>query len=286
MPVFENDGRSLYYEVHGEGEPLLCVTGLSADHLAWTLQIPAWSRRYRTIVFDNRDVGQSFRSEGPYEITDMAQDTLALANALGLHRFHLVGMSLGGTIAQEVAVAAPDRVRTLTLIVTYAWTGRWGRDFARLWGRAAARRSDEEHIDWLILQTVSQELYENEQAVEFLRNVILANPHPQPRDAFLRQLDAGSRHDARDRLGTLSMPVHVIGAERDLLVPAFNAAEIAELVPGSRLTIVARAPHGLNLEHADELNALVLAFLAQVGGSAGAPAAASTGRLNGGDERG
>jgi 3-oxoadipate enol-lactonase len=263
MPIFEGDGRPIYYEVHGAGEPLLCVMGLSADHLAWALQVPAWSARYRTVVFDNRDVGQSFRPDGPYDVAEMAEDTLRLADALGLESFHLLGMSLGGAIAQEVAFAVPQRVRTLTLAVTYAWTGRWGRDFARLWGRAAAQRSDEEHIDWLILQASSQEFYENADAVAFLRNVMLANPHPQPREAFLRQLDAGSRYDARDRLPGLAMPVHVIGAEHDLLVPAFKSREIADLVPAAKLTIVERAPHGVNIERAQEFNALVLDFLAE-----------------------
>jgi 3-oxoadipate enol-lactonase len=275
MPHFENNGRALYYEIHGEGEPLLCVMGLSADHLAWTLQVPAFRARYRTIVFDNRDVGQSFRAEGPYDVTDLAQDTLALADGLGLERFHLLGMSLGGTIAQELALAAPERVQSLHLIVTYAWAGRWGREFARLWGRAAAQRSDEEHIDWLILQTVSQEFYENEEAVEFLRNMMLANPYPQPRDAFLRQLDAGARHDARDRLGALRVPTHVIAGERDLLVPAWKSEEIAQRIPGAKLRVVPRAPHGINVERAEEFNALVLEFLAGVSGSAEAPARAS-----------
>ena len=270
MPLFENDGRHLYYEVQGDRDPLLCVTGLSADHFAWTLQVPAWSQSFKTIVLDNRDAGQSFRADGPYEVADMAQDTLALVDGLGLERFHLVGMSMGGTIAQEVALAAPERVRTLTLVVTYAWGGRWARDFARLWSRAAAQRTDEEHLDWLLLQTVSQEFYENEQAIEYLRNMLLANPYPQPRDAFIRQLDASSRHDTRDRLGRLEMPLHVIGAERDLLVPPWKSQEIAELVPGARLTIVPRAPHGVNLERAEEFNALVADFIAQ----ASAPASA------------
>jgi pimeloyl-ACP methyl ester carboxylesterase len=179
-------------------------------------------------------------------------------------------MSMGGTIAQEVALAAPERVRTLTLVVTFAWGGRWARDFARLWSRAAAQRTDEEHLDWLLLQSVSQEFYENEQAIEYLRNMLLANPYPQPRDAFIRQLDASSRHDTRDRLGTLEMPLHVIGAERDLLVPPWKSQEIAELVPGAQLTIVPRAPHGVNLERAEEFNALVTDFIAQ----ASAPASA------------
>jgi 3-oxoadipate enol-lactonase len=103
--------------------------------------------------------------------------------------------------------------------------------------------------------------------------MMLANPYPQPRDAFLRQLDAGARHDTRDRLASLAMPVHVIAGERDLLVPAWKSEEIAQLVPGAKLSIVPRAPHGLNVERAEEFNALVLEFLS----SAEAPAPASTG---------
>ena len=102
MPITEANGQTLYYEIHGEGEPLLCVMGLSADVLAWTLQIPAFSAGHLTIVFDNRDVGRSSMADGPYEIADMARDTLALADALELDSFHLLGASMGGA-----SMAAP-----------------------------------------------------------------------------------------------------------------------------------------------------------------------------------
>ena len=138
MPHLEVNGQRLYYEEHGEGEPLLCVMGLSADTLAWALQVPAWAQHYRTIVFDNRDVGQSSHADGEYEIADMAADTLALADALELDEFHLLGLSMGGTISQEVALAAPERVRTLTLVVTFGGSGAWGRTQGSLVGQAGA----------------------------------------------------------------------------------------------------------------------------------------------------
>ena len=81
MPTIEANGQTLYYEVHGEGEPLLCVMGLSADVLAWTLQVPAFSTSHRTVIFDNRDVGRSSLAMADYEIADMAGDALALADA-------------------------------------------------------------------------------------------------------------------------------------------------------------------------------------------------------------
>ena len=261
MPFADLPSGRVYYEEHGEGEPLLCVMGLSADHLAWTLQVPAWSERFRTITFDNRDVGQSFMAGGPYEVRDMADDTLALADELGLDSFHLLGMSLGGAIAQEVALAAPERVRTLTLVATYAGAGPWGVERARLWAAEVLRKPRDEHLDMLLLYTTSEQFFRNAEAVEFMRTVLRSNPHPQPPEAFARQVAAGGRHETRDRLGSLEMPVHVIGAEHDTLVPVWKSVEVAELIPGAELTIVPGAPHGLNIERAQEFNEIVLGFL-------------------------
>jgi 3-oxoadipate enol-lactonase len=262
MPYADCNGQRLYYEVHGEGEPLLCVMGLGVDTLGWTLQVPAWSQHFRTIVFDNRDVGRSSQAEGDYEVTDMAADALALADALELDSFHLVGLSMGGAIAQEMALAAPDRIRTLTLCVTFAGGGRWGREQARIWAQRAIDYSREEALDELLLLCLSEATYENEALVSFLRAQMLQNPNPQTPQAFVRQLTATSRHETRERLGELrTMPVHVIGAGRDVLLPVWKSTEIAELIPGAKLTVLEGAAHGVNLERAEEFNAAVLDFL-------------------------
>ncbi|MEA2331187.1 MAG: 3-oxoadipate enol-lactonase [Thermoleophilaceae bacterium] len=263
MPATEANGRTLYYEVHGEGEPLLCVMGLAADTVAWALQVPPFSARHRTVIFDNRDVGQSALADGPYEITDMAQDALALADALELDSFHLLGVSMGGAIAQELALATPERVRTLTLAVTFPAGGAWARKLSEVWGARVQKMSREERIDELMLLTFSEEFFENPGTVDWLRGMMLANPHPQPVEAFRRQLDACGRHDTRDRLPSLEMPVHVIGAEHDILVPVWKAQELAELIPDARLTVLPASPHGANVERADEFNRTVLDFIAE-----------------------
>jgi len=262
MPFAEANGQRLYYEVHGEGEPLLCVMGLGADHTAWALQVPEWSQRFSTIVFDNRDCGQSSTATGEYEIADMARDALALADALGLESFHLVGMSMGGAIAQELALAAPDRVRTLTLCVTWPGSGPWGVEQTRLWTASVLRTPHDEHIDHLLLLCFSERFYENPEGVAWIRQMTFQNPHPQTKEGFVRQAQACGRHGTQDRLGALSMPVHVIGAEHDVLVPVWKSQELAELIPGAKLTIVAGAPHGLNIERAEEFNRAVTDFLA------------------------
>jgi 3-oxoadipate enol-lactonase len=263
MPMIEANGRTLYYELHGEGEPLVCVMGLAADTFAWTLQVPAFSARHRTLIFDNRDVGRSALAEGEYEVMDMAGDVFALADALGLAAFHLLGVSMGGAIAQEMALAAPERVRTLTLAATFAAGGAYARKLSEVWGARVHRLTREERVDELMLLCNSEEFFENADAVATLRGLMLENPHPQPPEAFARQLAASSRHDTRDRLGSLSMPVHVIGAEHDILVPVWKSREIASLIPGARLTVIEKAPHGVNVEQAEEFNRAVLDFIAE-----------------------
>ncbi len=116
----------------------------------------------------------------------------------------------------------------------------------------------ERHVDELLLLNLSEEFFENEGAVQYARSLMLDNPNPQDPEGFARQLGASSRHDARDRLPSLSMPVHVIGGERDILVPVWKSKELAELIPGARLTVLERAPHGLTMERAMEFNELML----------------------------
>jgi pimeloyl-ACP methyl ester carboxylesterase len=170
---------------------------------------------------------------------------------------------MGGAISQEVALTAPERVRTLTLALTFASSGNWGRVFSRTWGARRQQASREEHIDELMLLTLSEDFFENEQVVEYTRTMMLNDPNPQPPEAFARQLEASRRHDARDRLGSLEMPVHVIGGEYDILVPIWKQRELAELIPGAKLTVIERAAHGANLERAEEFNAHVLDFIAE-----------------------
>lgn len=270
MPTIDANGQSIYHETHGEGEPLLCVAGLAMDSLGWALQVPAFSQQFQTIVFDNRDVGRSSQAGAEYEIRDMASDALALADALELDSFHLLGVSMGGAISQELALAVPERIRTLTLAVTWPGGGVWSRERARLWAKQAATTPYEDHLDLLMLQCFSEGFYENADGVAFMKQMFLANPHPQPPEAFIRQLSASGRHETRDRVGSLEMPVHVIGAAHDTLVPVWKSEELAGLIPGARLTVVADAPHGVNWERAEEFNALVLDFIREHAAAAAA----------------
>jgi pimeloyl-ACP methyl ester carboxylesterase len=265
MPTAEG----LYYEEAGEGEPLLMVMGLGTDHFGWMLQVPELSKHYRVITFDNRDVGQSKQADGPYEVADMARDTLALADHLELDAFHLLGMSMGGTIAQEMALMAPDRLMTLTLVVTFGGGGNWGVERARLWSEIRGLIDRDTHLDWLLLFGMSEQFYAAPERVQYSKQLMRANPHPQSLEAFQRQVLASGRHEARDRLGGIAVPTHVIGAEHDTLVPVWKSKELAELIPGADYSVMPAAPHALNMERAEEFNAMVLDWLRANGGPSG-----------------
>lgn len=276
MPYADVNGQRLYYEIHGDGEPLLIVMGLGGDLLAWAPQIPDWSARYKLVAVENRDVGRSSYADAPYEIADMAADTLALADELGLDTFHLLGLSMGGAISQQIALRAPERVRTLTLVVTWGGSGPYGQARSELIGRQVERMSPEELVDFLMLQTLSEEFYADPDSVVWLRGMILRNPHPQTSEAFLRQFDACGRHDVRDRLGELEMPTHVIGAGHDVMVPPWKSTELADLIPGATLTMLDRAPHLVNIETAERFNQAVLGFLSEQAGQRDSASARTT----------
>jgi len=259
----EVNSQRLHYEVHGEGEPLVIVMGLGGDLLVWARQIPQFSKIYKVIAIQNRDVGRSSYADGPYEVADMADDALAVVDELGIGDFHLLGVSMGGAISQQVALKAPERVRTLTLCVTWGGSGPYGEARSKVLGAQYRGMSHEEQVDFLMLLTMSEDFYRQPDSVTWLRRMIMSNPNPQETEGFIRQLEACGRHDVRDRLGDLSMPVHVIGAAHDGRVPPWKSTELADLIPGAKLTMLERAAHLVNIEGAERFNAAVLEFLAE-----------------------
>ncbi|HEX6711774.1 MAG TPA: alpha/beta fold hydrolase [Thermoleophilaceae bacterium] len=262
MPHADLNGLEIHYDVHGEGDPLVCVHGLGCDRRAWVMQIQPFSQQYKTVLFDNRDVGQSSLAPGDYSTADMADDVLALADHLELPGFHLLGISLGGMVSQQVALKAPERVRTLTLAVTHGGVQKAGRLRGHLLGSYARHLSPEDQVDNLLYLCYTEAFFENDEMYAFMKNALLENPYPQPPEAFARQAAAGAHHDVRDRLAELTMPVHVIGAERDLMIPVWKSRELASLIPGSKLTIIDGQGHGVMWEGAEEFNAAVTEFLA------------------------
>lgn len=120
MPLARIGELDIYYEVHGEGHPLLMILGLGQDIATWDMQVPELSEHFKMVLFDNRDSGRSSRCKCDYTTLDMAMDSIGLMDYLKIERFHLLGTSMGGMVAQHVALIAPERVTGLVLASTTA----------------------------------------------------------------------------------------------------------------------------------------------------------------------
>src|SRR5690349_21090444 len=125
MPSIGAEGAEIYYETTGDGDPLVLIMGLGADMRGWAMQSAAFAEHYRVVMIDNRGVGKSSLAAPPYTTKQMAMDTLAVLDDAGIERAHVLGVSLGGAIAQELAIAAPGRIRSLALGSTWAGPSVW-----------------------------------------------------------------------------------------------------------------------------------------------------------------
>jgi pimeloyl-ACP methyl ester carboxylesterase len=253
----------MYYVEAGTGDPLVLIMGLGGDHLAWAFQMPAFSERYRVIAFDNRGVGQTDQPDQHYTTTQMAADTVGLMDVLGIARAHVLGVSMGGMIAQEVALNHPHRVRTLQLHCTYA------RPDACLRGRLAAARAErialsrEDALRSTLFWLLARATYnERPEFVEAIVESALANPYPQSLTGFLRQAEACLAHDAVERLHAVRAPTLVTAAAEDLLVPPVFSREVATRIPAAEFRLIEGAAHAYFWERADAFNGMCLEFLA------------------------
>ena len=264
MPKVKINGIELHYVEAGRGDPLLMIMGFGGDHLAWAFQVPALSASHRVLTFDNRGAGQSSVPDEPYSTRMMAQDAVGLLDALGVERAHVLGVSMGGMIAQEVALQHPGRVRSLQLHCTYARPDRYMLALLDAWRTVRAKATTEEWLRTVALWLFSPRTYaERPEFVEMVIQTGLANPHPFTLTGFLRQGDAVRGHDALDRLPGLTCPTLVSVAEDDILVPPRFAREVAAAAPRAELRVIEAAGHAYFWERADLFNTMCLDFLAK-----------------------
>ena len=271
------DSIELYYEESGTGDPLLLIMGLAADSTAWMFQVPDFSKRYRTIVFDNRGVGRSSKPPGPYTIHLMADDAVALLDTLDIRRAHVLGVSMGGMIAQELAIRHPDRVRGLVLACTYpepdAEVERQ-REFGIQQFGGTVTASGEMRIDLTaldplmffqhLLPRVFNQSFIDSELPRLMQLFAGALQYGFSMEAILGQMAAVMGHRATDRLHQIKAPTLVITGDADLLISPGNSDVLARSIPGAKLVKVPGGSHGFNLETPDVFNRHVLDFLAGV----------------------
>jgi 3-oxoadipate enol-lactonase len=264
MPITNPNGIDLYYEVHGEGEPLLLIMGLSLNSKSWFRTLPALSEHYKVIIFDNRGSGLSGKPNTPYSIDLMAEDARDVLDAVGVDSAHVYGISMGGMIAQKLALNHPERVRSLVLGCTT--TGgvnhvQPGADVSMLLLSRGSSSATPEEMAWATAHILySHSFIENQRELvaEDIQKRIELPIEPY---AYMLQLQACMGHDSFNVIDQINIPTLIIHGDEDILVPFENGVTLADKIPNAEFLTVQGAGHIYVTEANDLVNDKVLDFL-------------------------
>ena len=253
-------GVRIFYEVHGRGAPLLLVSGTGHDHAFWSGQLPLLGARFRCVVFDNRGVGKSSAPAPGYSLADMAEDAAGVLDAAGAERAHVMGFSMGGHIAAELALRHPERVMSLGL--HHAWARNCPRlaSFQRARLRLARRGEREALVELSLLGLYSHEFYDaNAGEMERKRKWLM---EASGEDAgWEGQLAACLEGDALDRLHNIRVPTLITCSDRDLIVDPHHAREMSARIEDSRLVVMEGTGHVALIERPDAFARVCRDFL-------------------------
>ncbi|HVW11791.1 MAG TPA: alpha/beta hydrolase [Bryobacteraceae bacterium] len=259
-------GCTLHYTVKGEGPPVVLIQGAGVQGAAWEPQMADLHLQYRCLCFDNRGSGRSVPNSGPISIERMAADALALMDHQGWDSVHIVGHSMGGLIALDLALNHRARVRSLALLCTFADGRIPTRPAARMvWigmrtrvGTRSQRRNafPEMVMPQSILATADRAKLAHDLGQLFGHD--LADPSP----VIMQQLSAMKAYDATPRLAELSgLPILIVSADEDLIAPAWAGETMAEAIPTARYVLLTGAAHAVPIHSPALVNRLLLEHL-------------------------
>jgi aminoacrylate hydrolase len=260
MPRISIGDCSLYYERHGVGFPVLFISGLGGFASFWQDQVATFAKQFEVITFDHRGFGQSDPSRIGYTVERMAVDVVGLMDALGIKRGHVVGHSTGGAIAQTMAIEYANRLAGVVLSATWTKTDAYFRRLFGLRKEVLLRLGASVYV-----QASTLYLYPSwwiTRNNERLRQAEAQNLAAfAPVEVVAARIDAMLAFDRTSDLTRIKSPTLVIGAEDDIVTPAYFSEELARLIPGAEVKIFPRGGHYFNQVRAREFNNAVLPFL-------------------------
>jgi pimeloyl-ACP methyl ester carboxylesterase len=264
MPYVTNRGAKLYWEEHGSGPPILLIMGLSFTLEMWFRVVPYLTKSYRTILFDNRGIGRSDVPRGPYTIRTLARDAEAVLDAAGVSAAHIVGASMGGMVAQELALRSPERVLSLMLGCT---------SYSGLFGRWPNFRKGPNHLSWLRASRQEREwamrhmLYAAGTLNELIEEDIgIRCQCGWTYKGVLSQLAGILLWSSYKRLPRIKVPTLVVHGVEDHLLPPENGRIVASRIPHARFALIPNAGHILMTDQPELTIQHLLRFLHEITG--------------------
>ena len=272
MPFVQLKNVKLKYYTIGEGKPVVFIAGFGVDHRTWVPQITFFQDKNKVIVFDNRGIGESTGSPEPYTITMMAEDVICLLDHLKIKKTHVVGSSMGGMIAQELAINHPERVNKLVLSSTTAKADKTVREtILKGFEEMIEGKIDnivevnprrilfEKAFNYILQLTFSEKfIRENKQLIEsFIRDYLSKKNYVE---TLLKQSRAIAKHNTTKRLEKIKAPTLVITGTRDEFISPENSEYLFKHIPNATLVKIVGGTHGMHHERAEEFNEHVLRF--------------------------
>ncbi len=262
MPVTKANGININYTITGHGEPLLMIMGLSADQRGWAPQIGFFKKYFKVITFDNRGAGRSDKPAGPYTIKMMADDTIGLMDCLNIEKAHVMGLSMGGMIAQEIAINYPLRVNRLILASTYSCNDN------SLNGATEEMASaiQQPYSQWLV-SLVNLAFGKPSNKFIFSLQIrisslfISSSIKALNQAGVMGQTEACIKHDTIERLSSIQSPTLVITGTKDRVIKPSSSETLATKIPHARLFKIENGSHTCNSEMKNIFNPEVLKFL-------------------------
>jgi pimeloyl-ACP methyl ester carboxylesterase len=263
MPQVDVDGLTINYDVQGEGEPLLLIPYLSADHACYAFQLPAYTEHFSCIAIDLPGSGESDKPAGPYSTDGYADQVAAFLGAIGIEQAHVAGMSLGAAVGLHLGARHPGRVRSLSLHSGWDASDAYFESVVELWRTLAPALPT---VADVVIRAIfpwcfTPEMYvERPEFVDTLVDFVRGRP-AQPLDAFLSQTEAVMAHDASAVLSEIGAPTLITVGARDLVCSPRFAERLKSGIGGSELVVFEHLSHAGLHEDPDTFNRATLDFL-------------------------
>lgn len=262
MPSVRMNHIDCYYEVHGSGSPLVLIAGLASDSQSWKPVLNGLAERFKVIIFDNRGIGRTHYPPTSFSISTLALDVVSLLDVLLIEKANILGHSMGGCIAQEIAISAPEKVDRLILVNTCATASQQNKLLCHgMLETLESGKNYELFIREFFRWIFTPEYLGNKTVVESAVKDALHYPFPITPEGFRKQLEAWSGFNSSDRLNRIKAATLLMAGKKDRLITSEETQKLTEKIPHAKTLYLQEAAHSFQVEQPDLFVNHVIEFL-------------------------